>query len=307
VFACCLSFHLGLFLKSTIRIQNINPQIVQMLLQRCGGAVTEQLVRQKLSSDQTNDIIVAYNLLLDSNPQLRISVSAGNLQALHSVESAEALDAIKSFATSPPMNLRDEESLIPTPKSASSLGTSLGSNGFSSVGVGASSFSQRMEMDDDDDYDTNGSRSLGSKPLKMASSGGVGGGMMVSNKSNWYLGVLTEKNPEAVMAECYRVLRLCEFEWKTVTKFNIRVRPMAGTRRRAMSMSKKRRSVFGTRERTPDGREEKSSSHDNVKFELAVYRVNALQCLVDMKRLSDEGTTTGFIMTCNLLTSLLSL
>lgn len=265
--------------------------------------MTEQFVRQKLSSDQTNDIIVAYNLLLDSNPQLRISVSAGNLQALHSVESSEALDAIKSFATSPPMNLRDEDSLIPTPKSVASLATSLGSSSFSQVAVGGSSFTQHMEMDDDEEYDLGASRSLGSKPLKMASAGN----MVVSNKSNWYLGVLTEKSPDAVMTECYRVLRLCEFEWKTVTKFNIRVRPMAGTRRRAMSMSKKRRSVFGTRERTPDGREEKSSSHDNVKFELAVYRVNALQCLVDMKRLSDEGTTTGFIMTCNLLTSLLSL
>ncbi len=265
--------------------------------------MSENFVRQQLSSDRTNDIIVAYNLLLDSNPQLRISVSAGNLQALHSVASSDALDAIKSFASSPPMNLRDEESLIPTPQS--SLGTSLGSYGFSSGASGNSPFRQQMDMDDDEEY--NGSRSLGSKPLKMTSSPGSGGPMMVSSKSNWYLGVLTEKNPEAVMAECYRVLRLCEFEWKTVTKFNIRVRPMAGTRRRAMSMSKKRRSVFGTRERTPDGREEKSSSHDNVKFELAVYRVNAVQCLVDMKRLSDEGTTTGFIMTCNLLISVLSL
>ncbi len=279
--------------KSTTRIQNVNPAIVQMILQKCGGTVTEEFVRQKLQSDQTNDIIVAYHLLLDTNPHLRVSSSAGNMAAMHTVESADALDAIKHFATSPPMNLRDQEVLIPTPA------------GFSSHSFTPNFTPPRFVADNDDD-EFGGSRSLGSsRPMKAVSSPPGNNGVPPAMPSNsWYLGVLTEKNPEAVMNECYRVLRLCEFEWKAVTKFNVRVRPVV-RRKRAMSMQKKRRSVFGTRERTPDGRED--NSNDNVKFELAVYRVNANQCLVDFKRLSDEGTTTGFIMTCNLLISVLSL
>jgi hypothetical protein len=239
----------------------VNPAIVKMILERCGGAVSEQFVLQQLNSNQTNDIIVAYNLLLDSHPHLRVSLSAGNLQSLHSVASSDALDAIKSFATSPPMNLRDEESLIPTPPSLSSssslsLGEVLHSHSFNP--------SLFHDEDDDVDMDGEGSRSLGSRPMKLSSTSNTSGSIVrndlvlflcgifiknnnkkvIANKSNWYLGVLTEKNPEAVMMECYRVLRLCEFEWKTVTKFNILVRPMAATRRRAMSMSKKRRSVI---------------------------------------------------------------
>ncbi len=279
--------------KATTRITNVSPQIVQMILQRCGGTVTEEFVRQKLQSDQTNDIIVAYNLLLDTNPHLRVSVSAGNLAAMHTVESADALDAIKSFATSPPMNLRDQDSLIPSPAAYSHSFTP----NFTPPKYGV----EITDGDDDEDY--GGSRSLGSRPMKAASSpAGNGVPSMIGNTS-WYLGVLTEKNPEAVMNECYRVLRLCEFEWKTISKFNIRVRPIT-KRKRAMSMQKKRRSMYGRRERGPGGQE---SSNDNVKFELAVYRVNAVQCLVDFKRLSEEGTTTGFIMTCNLLISVLSL
>jgi hypothetical protein len=123
---------------------------------------------------------------------------------------------------------------------------------------------------------------------------------------SWVLGVMSEKHPEAIMAECYRVLRLCDYEWKTVTKFHVRVRPVA-RRKRAMSMQKKRKSFFGSRERRSDGREMLVPSNDNVKFEVQVYRVNASQCLLDFKRLSNEGTTMGFLVTVYTIISCLNL
>ncbi len=117
----------------------------------------------------------------------------------------------------------------------------------------------------------------------------------------WYLGLMTEKSPDAVMLECYRVLRLCDYEWKTITKFHVRVRPVL-RKQRAASMQKKRKSTFGT-----GGRELVVPTNDNVKFDLQLYRVGSTQCLLDFKRLSEEGTTLGFLITAQTIIACLNI
>lgn len=291
--------------KSTIRITDPNPAIVDMIVERCGGTIKKDFVLQKLAEDTPNDVIVSYNLLLDSNPHLRISVSNGNLSSMQSVESADALDALKEFATSPHQALRDQpdwagpglsQSLIPQSQFPSNSPMSI-------AGRGARDSANKMdEGDDDADDNLNAvdgtspalkSKSLGT-PGRQGSPGATSGG-----KNSWYLGCLTEKNPDAVMAECYRVLRMCDFEWKTITKYHVRVRPVL-RKIRTMSMQKKRKSIFHPKTSIAPGNE-------NVKFELQLYRVNANQCLLDFKRLSEEGTTMGYLTTVNLLISCLNL
>lgn len=276
--------------KSTVCVENPNPAIVEMLLNRCGGTVSKEFVLKKLSQDQPNDIIVAYNLLLDSNPQLRISVSNGNLQLMQTVESFDALDALKTFASSPHQPLRDQPDWAGPGLSTSFTPTS------------NTVFSGRPSLDEGDleGSPTMVSRSLGRTPSKEPGSGS--GSMLPGGaKNSWYLGCLTEKLPDAVMNECYRVLRMCDFEWKTVTKFHIRVRPVV-RKLRTMSMSKKRKSIFNSRDRSSIG-----PTNEHVKFELQLYRVNSTQCLLDFKRLSEEGTTMGYLQTVHLLISCLNL
>ena len=264
--------------KSTIRVENPNPAIVDMLIDRCGGAVTREYVLRELAVNRQSDTIVAYNLLLDSNPQLRISVSNGNLQMMQSVESSDALDAVKMFATSPHQALREQ----PNWEGPSGLSQSFVPQ--SSAMDLADDYDDDNVVEDDDNEDTLMSKSLGRTPGKTGSpSSSV-------NKNSWYLGCLTEKNPDAIMAEVYRVLRLCDFEWKTISKHHIRVRPVL-RKMRTMSMQKKRKSIF----------KKVGPTNENVKFELQLYRVNSTQCLLDFKRLSEEGTTMGYLTTVNLI------
>jgi hypothetical protein len=111
-------------------VKEINPVIVQMIVERSGHTVDAESVMMQLRSDRLNDMIVAYNLLLDTNPQLRGSDSFSNLLSAASDPVSASrrptnrdleLEALKAFASSPPMNLRGDESLIPVPGMSKSL------------------------------------------------------------------------------------------------------------------------------------------------------------------------------------------
>lgn len=295
---------------------NLDQSIVSILVQRSGLPLNE--VMRKLKSDTNNDILVAYNLLLDNSPNkgVRVSLSGNHLLADEDVlKGKDSLtDSVREMATSPPMNLREEGSLIPVP------GVNRVNNVVMQTSAGSlgGNLANSMDLGDDDDDDDDSKFRGPAFGTSVPALGRFGGRDATHNiladeddgknralSKTWYLGLLTEKQPDAVMAECYRVLRLCEYEWKPITKFHIRVRPVL-RRNRAMSV-KKRRSLFGAQKRDLEGHELSGRSNDNVKFDLQLYRVSATQSLLDFKRISDEGTIMGYLVTCQLILSCLNL
>ncbi len=62
-----------------------------------------------------------------------------------------------------------------------------------------------------------------------------------------------------------------------------------------------------SRNRDITGRELSIPCNDDVKFDLQLYRVSPTQCLLDFKRLSEEGTTMGYLVTAQTIISCLNL
>lgn len=360
--------------KAFVGLKDLDHSLVETIVMRSGLPRTEVL--QKLQSDTSNDILVTYNLLLDTLPGkgMHVSASGNSLLMGDADHHDDGLDSdgdsrmmletsgdsivtdARSFATSPPMNLREESSLIPVPgMSHGSNSNSMGSSPFSqpsrsnSGALGGNNglmrqlaaspmasatvfqhlqqqyqLQQQQVADVDDEWADaedslvpTGRNTSSSTPSQAGSLGSVGSfgsgtstGSLVAPggalSKSWFLGVLTSKAPDAVMVECYRVLRLCDYEWKCVTKFHVRVRPVL-RKKRAMSMQKKRKSAFGIRGRDGAGPELEATTNDNCKFEIQLYRVSSAQCLLDFKRISDEGTIMAFVITAQTMISILNL